>query len=286
MKMMKIRSAIVAVFALAVSMGLSHASGQDGKKIKFDVVSIRPSPPDADPYKGGGVGVTPQGFHSRTMALRYTFALAYFKPFDRTPEPFKNAPSWLKENYDIEAKVAPEDAAEWQRQTRQGFSRTSTVLQDALQAMLEERLKLKVHRVPIEVDGYALVVGKHGSKLKEISPDEPTSDRVRKLLDDGKAVYTSTDPKVPEWTLYDTSMEALVSFMQGNILLPIVNQTALQGRYHFVLKGHQYSDPEEEKADTDGASRWELEQLGLELKRVKVPSEVVVIDHIERPSEN
>jgi uncharacterized protein (TIGR03435 family) len=74
---------------------------------------------------------------------------------------------------------------------------------------------------------------------------------------------------------------------------PVVNQTELEGSFNFKLEW----TPETAKAVTprpDGAAIESgpsiftaiQQQLGLRLRSKKMPVEVVVIDHVERPSEN
>jgi len=79
-------------------------------------------------------------------------------------------------------------------------------------------------------------------------------------------------------------MTQLRQFSQGNILKPIADQTGLAGRCHFALKQRDFG-PDDHPAE-DGSDRMNLDALGLELKPTKIKSSVLVIDHIEKPSEN
>jgi uncharacterized protein (TIGR03435 family) len=75
----------------------------------------------------------------------------------------------------------------------------------------------------------------------------------------------------------------LDQFVHSPLLRPggriVLDQTGLKGAYDFTIKGETGPDP---------ASFFTLiqEQLGLKLVPTKTPVEVIVIDHIERPSEN
>ncbi len=69
--------------------------------------------------------------------------------------------------------------------------------------------------------------------------------------------------------------------------LPLVDQTRLKGQYDFNLK-YTY---DEARAPTDSPIPPSLftaiqEQAGLKLEPVKALADVIVIDHIERPSAN
>ena len=271
------------LFAELFILNTLTVSAQSTKRIRFDVVSIRPTPTDADPYKGGGGGSSTDGYHMRIMPISVLIMNAYFPALDRTPNAIRNAPPWLTERFDVEAKVAPEDVPQWSDQTLSVAQRNEMV-QGALQAMLVDRLKLATHREPVEVDGYALTVSRRGSKLKEITPDVPTSDRVMKMGDGAMGVWTATEGRNGYWTFYQTPMSQLRQFLQGNILKPIVDQTGLAGRYHFALKPREFG-PDDHPAE-DGSDRMDLDALGLELKPAKIKSSVLVIDHIEKLSEN
>jgi uncharacterized protein (TIGR03435 family) len=78
---------------------------------------------------------------------------------------------------------------------------------------------------------------------------------------------------------------------------PVVDQTGLQGRFDFPLKWtpdeSQFADmgmkipPPKDNADAPpGLFTAIQEQIGLKLESTKAPVEVLVIDHVEKPSEN
>ncbi len=79
------------------------------------------------------------------------------------------APSWTKSNrYDIEAKVAPEDAPKLDKLKTD--DRRAMLL-----PLLVERFNLKYHHETRELPTFALVVAKGGPKLT-ISQTEPPAD--------------------------------------------------------------------------------------------------------------
>jgi uncharacterized protein (TIGR03435 family) len=75
--------------------------------------------------------------------------------------------------------------------------------------------------------------------------------------------------------------------MQFFLDRPIVDQTGLAGKYDFNLK---WSFDETEASSNPNAAPGLFtavqEQLGLKLEAVKAPADVIVIDHVERPSAN
>jgi hypothetical protein len=83
-------------------------------------------------------------------------------------------------------------------------------------------------------------------------------------------------PGDPVLHFYQTSMAALI--VQLSLRVPIEDRTGLPGKYNFDLT----------RLGIEGvpASDWDLAPLGLKLIMTKIPSENIVIDHIERPSPN
>jgi uncharacterized protein (TIGR03435 family) len=73
----------------------------------------------------------------------------------------------------------------------------------------------------------------------------------------------------------------------------VVDRTGLSGRYDFTLEWTPESN-RPAASDTDAQSDLRgptfeealKEQLGLKLESTRAPVDVLVIDHVERPSEN
>jgi len=83
-------------------------------------------------------------------------------------------------------------------------------------------------------------------------------------------------------------MDSLASSLPSYVSRPVVNMTGLTGNYEFRLKLLPEEDsPQPAPGSSDSAIIYALqEQLGLDLKSATGPVETLVIDHIERPSEN
>ena len=195
--------------------------------------------------------------------------MAYFPMPQWSNERLKGAPSWVTSDlYDVVAKVAPEDVAAWQAQEQTLLHKD--LLQTMLQAALAERCKLVVHRTTAESTGYELIVDKQGSRLKDADANAKAPERV-----EGGSAFSNT------------SMTELVQFLAMTGRSMVQNRTGLGGRYDFVLMRKSSGLPEDGSVpDAGPAATWDLAALGLRLDRSKVPVDTVLVDHIEKPTEN
>ena len=92
-------------------------------------------------------------------------------------------------------------------------------------------------------------------------------------------------------------------FVRGRPVASLVDQTGLKGNYDFTLQftpdqspAAMFKRPEGGSPGTDNAPPPDSsgpsiftviqEQLGLKLESTKGPVDILIIDHVERPSEN
>jgi uncharacterized protein (TIGR03435 family) len=93
-------------------------------------------------------------------------------------------------------------------------------------------------------------------------------------------------------------MSDLARVMQTAVLdRPVIDRTGLQGRFDFTLNwtadesqfrsmGVRVPPPPQDGSGPPGLFTAIQEQLGLRLESVTAPVEVIVIDRVERPTEN
>jgi uncharacterized protein (TIGR03435 family) len=183
------------------------------------------------------------------------------------------------------------------------LSRDQRVLaqQQMLQALLGDRFRLTVHRETKELTTYTLVIAKGGPKLQEAKPGDTypnggtLPDGTHAGAGDMKGSQTSGDLRgqaVPVARLVQS-----LTLMLGR---PVSDKTELKGVYDFKL---QFTPDDRLQppsglapnarlpvppADSNAPSLFDAlqEQLGLKLESGKGPAEVIVIDHVERPSAN
>ena len=193
-------------------------------------------------------------------------------------------PAWtLDERYDIVAKIDEADAPTWSKLTPDQKQEPGRLM---LQKVLADRCKLVTHLVPAQVDGYALVVSKHGSRLTPTKPGETYPPEARKFSFDG-AMYISASPSNGNTIrFFNATVEQLVRRIGTNWV--IQDQTNLTGRYDFTIHPLELPRGPDGKLvpDLQFSDFWDISDTGLELKPAKLPSQNLVIDHIERPTEN
>jgi uncharacterized protein (TIGR03435 family) len=145
-----------------------------------------------------------------------------------------------------------------------------------LQSLLADRFKLKVHHETRPLSVYALVAGKSGPKFKPSTPEEPSVGRF------------NVNGRIETMTFTTVSMDDLADALTGSYSdRPIIDKTGLTGNYDIKLEATPQSritrDPQPADLSIFTAVQ---EQLGLKLEPTKAPVDVLVVDHIEKPSEN
>ena len=264
------------------TIGSSQAVRADAKPMAFEVVSIRQHKGD---YVTPSNGPTADGYRMTNMSLAVPIVTAYVPQTGNSALYMKNQvkgiPDWMRDQYDIEAKVSEADLAEWHKPAAQ-----NAMLQAMLQAMLADRLKLAVHRDIKEVPVYSLVVGKSGPKFKEANAAEahqgvtlPNGGGTIVPEDGGHTVH-----------FYAVSMTSLVSVLSTWAGRPVQDKTGLTGKYDLQMPNPAMpvasADGSAVAPDPQGSVVTSMEDLGLKLVPGKGQVETLVIDHVERPSEN
>lgn len=236
----------------------SQATEAYTRLISFEVISIRKSKSEFP----SGQTFTDDGFSVRGFPLSFLISTAYdFRDFDR----LRGLPGWcLTENYDIQAKIGDSDISEWKKLS-------VNMKAVALQTLLADRFRIRVHREYSEGKVYELVVAKSGLKAKKAKQESPASG--------GKAGLQMT---MARYLTMDQLASALPNF---GVSRPVVDRTGLTGMYDCSLR--TINDDPSFLRPSDPSIVNDLHgQLGLDLRPAKGQVEVFVIDHIERPADN
>ena len=173
-------------------------------------------------------------------------------------------PSWVNsEHFDIQAKMDAESAADYRNLKGE---QSAVQWHSLMRGILEERFGMKYHREQRELPVYFLVVAKQGSKLHESAPEENTS--------------SSWGPG--KFASHHCRMSGLASSLSGAADRIVIDKTGLTGEYDVELTWAPDGQPDAGPSIFTAVQ----EELGLKLEPAKAPLDVVVIDHLERPSEN
>jgi bla regulator protein blaR1 len=258
----------------------------------FEVVSIKPNRSD-----DGGVSF--QMLPGRFTATGFTVEELITQGYGLDDTQISGAPTWIhSEKYDIDAKI--EDSMGSQLQSLPPDQRQQRV-NPMIQSLLADRFKLKVSHETKESSVYVLVVAKGGTKLHEAKPGDIYANGMKRP--DGNPIGRSLLAPEPgklvgQGVPIATLVRVLSRYQLGRIVL---DKTGLAGEYDFTLQwtpedGHAPMSNEAEGGQADagalsphsGPSIFTAiqEQLGLKLESTKAPVEVLVIDHVERPSPN
>jgi uncharacterized protein (TIGR03435 family) len=202
---------------------------------------------------------------------------------------------WLNtERYDVEAKMEASVTDALKKLTP---DQLELARQQMLQALLAERFNLKIHRETKEEPVYLLVIGKNGPKLLDSKPGDthtfpgPDGGAVRGHIQIGRGNGGGQKAMA-----FSVSMKILEEWLSIELTRPVLDRTGLTGTYDFTLEWMPDTGP----TPTPGAANADSlpgipvasiftavqQQLGLKLEPGKGPIEVVVIDHVERPSGN
>jgi bla regulator protein BlaR1 len=258
----------------------------------FEVASIKPSRADD---KMRSLFMQPGKFTTEGETVKDVISFAYGI---RSDNQLSGGPSWVNsERFDIEAKEEDSVAENLQKLPIEERAKQIRLM---VQALLADRFKLKVSHQTKELPVYALVVAKGGSKLTEAQVPPPSAEGTaapkrgfRGIRMMGPGQLTGTNINI--------GVLADMLSRQRELGRLVIDQTGLKGNYDWTLKwtpdqggpmfkgpdGGQPS-PDAPPPDSSGPSIFTAleEQLGLKLESRKGPVETLVIDSIERPSEN
>ena len=252
------------------------------KALTFDVVSVRQNVDGGDRL----FGPTPNGYRMTNSSLLVPIITAFVPTSGSplfAPASVTAVPDWVRESrYDIEAKISEADLADWQNPKLQ-----PAMLRAMLQAMLRDRFKLEVHHDRKDVATYSLLLRKGGPKFKETTPGEPHP-AGRTLPGDGGVMVVEGANQLIHF--YAVSMANFAFLLSDLLKRPVVDKTGLTGKYDLAMTRPSDMSPSTSQQgtapDPEPTVFSALEDLGLKLEGAKGSVETLVIDHLERPSEN
>lgn len=203
-------------------------------------------PTTAEPGSSSGISSDTGRIAGRNVTLKHCVRSAYGIPEAQ----ILGGPKWVDEDrYDIDAK-APGPAGDHEMMVM-------------LRQLLAERFKLVFHRETRPIPGYAVVAGKKGLTAKRSEP--------------GIGSQSSSSRRSIDATACD--MGCLARKLSEVLHAPVADLTGVEGKFNFKLEW----TPDDFQTAVFAAIE---EQLGLKLEARKVPTEVIVIDSVVKPSQN
>jgi uncharacterized protein (TIGR03435 family) len=266
----------VAAALLAGTPAMAQANA-GAEPLKFEVASVKVAGSGMNGVRGGcrGVdsvfsaeeqqrgGIPPLGRCRITDArLSHLIGIAY----GVTMQALDTGPDWIQRGdlrFDVEGKA--ENPA----------SATRQQLLTMLQNLLVERFQIKFHQVTKEEQGFALLVAKNGPKLRASTSEDPKLTFIGPSGQElPKPMSRAIQVNARKYSL--SGLTELITFV-GNIG-PGVDRTGLAGVYDFTLAWNEEEGPSLASALRD--------QLGLEVRREKVPVNRFVLDSAQKPTPN
>lgn len=285
------RIALSALLLLAASVSSSAQLLQPKAPMpSFEVATIKPWKPStvATPPGAGGpqkaiVKEAPVGAAAPVSdrihfigEIELLVEAAYGLPFSSSDR-ILGGPDWvrnLSDRYEVTGKI---DSAQYAAIEKLSPAQQHEQVSWMEQSLLADRFQFRAHIETRDMPRYALVVAKGGSKLQR-APSDAKSRMALVPVENANELRATA-----------VSIEELAQspFLRIDKRL-IVDRTGLQGRFNFTLKFRGGLSADAASADSDTPELFTAlqGQLGLRLVPESGPVEVVVIDHIERPSEN
>lgn len=277
---------IAAPYTLSLNSAIQNRSflgtaNGDKKGLMFAVSTVKPNKTGA----GWRLQFTLNGFTARNVTLRQVIQEAYGVYEENR---LSEGPRWLtSDQFDIDAKIDQADVVRF-------GDLSIDQRRSALQMLLADRFKLRVHHQIVTMPGYALVIAKGGPKLTKTSPGEVYHSQINGI--DG--IVTRSERGV--LGVEGFTMTGFARLLYQSAGLMVQDRTGLTDRYSFMLRWAP-DEPQTVPANLNASGQQEIiepnaseasiftalrEQLGLKLDAIKYPVDTIVIDQVEKPSAN
>jgi uncharacterized protein (TIGR03435 family) len=243
------------MFLLMAALSVHAEQTNGAPPVTLRVATVKPSTADGQPL------LQIRGRRFVTVGTTVVDLMKY--AYNVHADQIVDGPGWLgKDRFDV---VADPDS-----ETRPSSDNMKLLIQE----LLAERFHLVANREMRELSVYALTT----------------------IASPPKLTPTTSDPNGPPVGAYgppgtlgvgNASMANFATFLQRYVTdRPVVDQTGIAGRYEFSLKFTPDDGASSEPNPPPGLFTAIQEQLGLKLKPVRAKAEVLVVTHVEQPSDN
>jgi uncharacterized protein (TIGR03435 family) len=231
----------------------------------FEVATVKPAAPP--PFPGFQL-FTVRG--PEVLAINTTTAALIRFAYGVQTRQVSGGPSWIEnDRFDVTGRPQAEGVP------------NNEQMRGLIKSLLVDRFKLAVHTEKRDLPAYLLTVGKQGHKLTQ-NTSNPNG--LASTVRTGLGVISATN----------ANMGHFAALLQSSVLdRPVVDRTGLPGRFDFMLNWTPDQSPSSAAPTTPpdpnappGFFTAIQEQLGLRIESQTAPVDVIVIDRIERPSDN
>jgi bla regulator protein BlaR1 len=315
----KVALAIAAAAALAVPIGIGmvnapfiRAQSAAAARPQFEVASIKACGPLGSPATGGAGGAkgtrggsgaeeSPGSLYLPCLPLRLIFSMAYIQFANGQSNFVGRAPT-------IEGLPSLADSDRYSINAKADGRASQLMMRGPmLQTLLEDRFKLKIHHETRELPVFDLVVAKGGLKMTptpegSCTPRDPS--QVALQLEPGKHACDSVGGTIRRSDGHRTAMgwgvtmERFATFLSNNSGRPVIDKTGIKGMFDFQFEMTRDNAPGDDTAAPAATTAFiplsdyapsvlrAVAAFGLKLEPAKGPVEFLVVDHVEKPSEN
>lgn len=288
---------LVCVVSFALSVSFAIAQQPAPAVPNFDVVSVKPN------NSGGGMIRIMFG-DDRCEMTNVTLGIMLQNAYGLRPSQVTGLPSWANsDHFDVQCKVVDADKELLKKLTPEQR-------RPMYQAILKDRFGLQAHLETKNMAVFDLVVGKDGVKMEALAPQTdadkeaeraappvlPASVNLNKPGGPGAKMGRGSmmSRRTAEGFHLEATgvkMQALANMLSNQAGRIVVDKTGLSGEYTFQLRWAPEDGPGAAHADTPTEALPSLftavqEQLGLRLASSKGDVEMLVVDHVDHPSEN
>ncbi|QEE30438.1 TIGR03435 family protein [Terriglobus albidus] len=280
---------MTACFGLVVIAAACRA--QSVNPPQFDVISIHEEPPLPSMFQWR-VNFEGDRYEAKGHTVEDLLCFAYATTKDR----ISSLPPWAQTvRYSIQATTSTELA---EQLSHSEADKRLSVHRQLVQELLHSRFGLSLHNEKKPSTVYFLQADKGGVKLRASDKEISSAANLPSLSDSSYPVRL--DMNGPgEVHARNMPLSALVNLLSKELQKPVADQTGLTGSYSFDLiwasdmgnaisaMTHGYAVPHVRHGDA-GVDLFTAvrEQLGLQLRSGKGSVDVLVVDHVQRPTEN
>jgi bla regulator protein blaR1 len=265
----------------------------------FDVASIKPSDPNSHNVN----------FNSSPGLINISGATAKLliqEAYDVRDTQISGGPGWVGvDRFDIMAKIVREAVAPGTAKPSEDQAAAAARQRERLRNLLADRFRLKTRRETRELTVYALTIAKNGPKIKKSKADDPAP-TIADNKEPGPGRGSVMRVGRGQIAVQAIPLSDLARVLSQQLGRTVIDKTGLEGDYDFTLEwapdqgsGSPFGGPAEPSAketgqgsaggsESGGPTLFAAiqEQLGLKLESQKAQVEMLVIESIEKPSEN